>query len=273
MHYPGLGDREEDVAHDLARATLGGSHRTTWAWWTVAGMVGGTLASLWDTALTWFVTYALLMLPSPALPSPVPLAGLLIAGLGGASGAIGGTIVGVSQWLVLRRRIADKGGWILACGAGFALAGAIRWTVVLNLPRIVQQFGLTLGAATTLATVASVSAAVLAGVGQWLVLRRVVRRAGWWVPAYAAAALVGHRVSGAAAGALVDRLFSRPTAVVRADPGQYLGQLVAWDLGAIPGLAVHSALTGLALLWLLRYPRRAPEHAPAAARGLGATGT
>ena len=136
------------------------------------------------------------------------------------------------QWLVLRRRIAAAGWWILAGAVGGALGGAPAWLVALHLPRLAHQFGLTLDAAAAVATGARVGAVALAGVAQWLVLRRAVRRAGWWVPICAVAALVGDRVSGTA-------------------------------VGGIAGLAIYSALTGLVLTWLLRQPRRAPGQAPA----------
>ena len=87
---------------------------------------------------------------------------------------IAGAMIGFGQWLVLRRWVDRAWWWILASGAGWGgaialgmttygiFAAELRWEVV--------------GMAMTLPV-------IFFGVGlfQWLLLRRWVRRAGWWL--------------------------------------------------------------------------------------------
>jgi hypothetical protein len=111
------------------------------------------------------------------------------------------------------------------------------------------------GLAVGLAVVGAVSGAVpldvvgaVAGVAQWLLLRRQVRRAGWWI----LASTVGWAVGLAVVNAVVD-------AVVDA-----VGWAVGWAVGLAVGWAVVGAvsgsITGTVLVWLLRQPRREDER-------------
>jgi hypothetical protein len=124
--------------------------------------------------------------------------------------AIGGA-VGIGQWLVLRRLGPHTVWWIFASTLGW-LAG---WLLVVS-GFIVPPDG------TGLTTV--ISGAVLGtamGLAQWLVLRRWVHDAGWWVFASVVAWTVA-----------------------------LTGLLGSTIVGAIVG-----ALTGFLLDWLLRNPR------------------
>ena len=133
--------------------------------------------------------------------------GLLVGGA--AVGAIGGAVLGVLQWLVLRRQLARAGWWIEASTVGWAVGGA--------------AFGLAGGA--------------VAGFLQWLVLRRRLARAGWWI----AASTVGWAIG--------------PVIVLF---GGVIGELDAvlivllvgalWGIGGVVG----GAITGTVLVWLLR---------------------
>jgi hypothetical protein len=120
--------------------------------------------------------------------------------------AAGATLSGGLQWLVLRRYVSGAVQWVLAAIGGAAL-GAL---VVL----VVSPFDPELGC------IAGVGLyGTLAGVLQWLVLRRQVTRAGWWV----LASTVGW--------------------VVALPLGDALGP---------PGWAVYGATTGTLLVGLLR---------------------
>jgi len=77
-------------------------------------------------------------------------------------------------------------------------------------------------------TVVGALGGAVVGILQWLVLRRQVSRAGWWV----LASTVGLGLSMAVAGAFLDM------------------ELV----GLLVGGAVLGAVTGGALVWLLRQP-------------------
>ena len=133
--------------------------------------------------------------------------------------------VGVLQWLVLRRRFSGVGWWVLAsaaCGYGIMQAGLFEGL----------SYSLSLGALLSFTGVVALGGTV-AGTLQWLVLRGQVSRAGWWV----LASTVGWGLVGAVLGAF-------PWGVGDTDA------LVALVVTA----AVLGAVTGGALVWLLRQP-------------------
>lgn len=100
-----------------------------------------------------------------------------------------GTTVGIAQWLVLRPIFKQAGWWIPASALGWAL-GQILITAVVPIPNTFLQ-GAVLGG--TL------------GIAQWLVLRRWVHRAGWWIVlgavGWSAGPVLGASLVGAVAGA------------------------------------------------------------------------
>ena len=139
-------------------------------------------------------------------------------------GIVLGIAVGVLQWLVLRRRVSRAGWWVLASAAGgygIILAGFEGLSESLSFGALLSYTGVVaLGGAVT-------------GTLQWLVLRGQVSRAGWWV----LASTVGWGLVGAVLGAF-------PWGVGDTDA------LVAL---VVTG-AVLGAVTGGALVWLLRQP-------------------
>jgi hypothetical protein len=138
-------------------------------------------------------------------------------------GAALGSVVGLMQWFVLMRRVSRAGWWVLASAAGFAVAGVGFQTAVVAFGYSEGAEGL--GSSVVLGlTVVGVLGGAVAGILQWLVLRRQVSRAGWWV----LASTVGWGLSMALAGAS--------------------------SLGLLVGGAVLGAVTGGALVWLLRQP-------------------
>ena len=142
-------------------------------------------------------------------------------------GIVLGIGLGVLQWLVLRRSVSGAGWWVLAsaaAGYGTLQAGFMPFSTSL------QSFGVYLSWTRVVALGGAVT-----GTLQWLVLRGQVSRAGWWV----LASTVGWGL-----GATVARAF--PWGV---DMGDAVGALVV--TGAILG-----ALTGGALVWLLRQPAK-----------------
>ncbi len=175
-----------------------------WVWWVLATFVGSVVGVVVGVAV-----------------------------LGPVFGAVGLAGAGVMQWLVLRQQLSRSGGWILASSVGLAL-------------------GLVVGVARSAAggddaEAAVVSLAVLGasvGIAQWLVLRRQVSRAGWWILVNVVGLAVGlaatlvvfgvgdgnGNVGGAVTGALQDAIF-----------------------GGVIG-AVVGAITGGVMAWLLRQP-------------------
>ena len=127
-----------------------------------------------------------------------------------------GAAIGVAQWLVLRREVANAGWWILAS----AVAWAVSWGIIVS--------GLVVPPGADLISSLIVGAAVglLLGGGQWFVLRRWTHYASLWILANMSAWSVGF--SGIFGGAVLT--------------------------GAVVG-----AVTGLVLDWLLRYPLQDKE--------------
>jgi hypothetical protein len=135
-----------------------------------------------------------------------------------------GVGVGILQWLVLRRRVSGVGWWVLATAAGGY--GIFQASFILIEESL--SFGLLLSST----GVAALGGAVT-GILQWLVLRGKVSRAGWWV----LASTVGWGLSMAVSIAV-------PSGVT--DDIDFMGLVVT---GAVLG-----AVTGAALVWLLRQP-------------------
>ncbi|HSJ55646.1 MAG TPA: hypothetical protein VLC95_00595 [Anaerolineae bacterium] len=131
--------------------------------------------------------------------------------LGGITTVAAGVGVGILQWPVAYQRIPRAWRWPVVSALGWGAGWLIAW---LTLPTDADLLaGPILGATV--------------GIAQWLLLRREVRWAGWWVPV----------------------------------------SLVAWTTGisVLPGILVTGAMagsiTGFALDLLLNYPRpsRSPE--------------
>jgi hypothetical protein len=142
-----------------------------WLTWTLATLVGYTLGIL--AILNGVVTLAYADQPA------------WLIGLGG--GAVLGGVMGVAQGLVLRRHTPMNAWWVLASIVGGALGLALGMPMAdaLMLPSSVPTVR---GAATAIAWRVAIQAGVtgavvgiVMGSAQWLVLRRFIRSAGWWV--------------------------------------------------------------------------------------------
>lgn len=140
-----------------------------------------------------------------------------------------GLVIGVAQWLVLRRYLPGAGWWILASAFGWFLGSLVLMTTVEIINPIadflesVIRLGIW-GSAVTMILYGTVLGAV-----QWLVLRRHTQRAGWWV----LASVIGGAVGGAVGAACSEIPFGSAA----------LTYGVAW--------AGSGAVTGMVLVWLL----------------------
>jgi hypothetical protein len=100
------------------------------------------------------------------------------------SGLITGALVGLFQWLVLRRRLGGLGMWIPATVVGFgidyllkAVYFLLRYSETSGFQERVPQ-----GSFLPFIFIATpILGALFIGVSQWLVLRREVPSSGWWV--------------------------------------------------------------------------------------------
>ena len=135
-------------------------------------------------------------------------------------------------WWVLASTV----GLAVGLGAvGLAVGGAVGGAVAL---------GLALAVAVVFA---APSVGIALGIAQWLVLRRQVSRAGWWV----LASTVGLVVGPAAGFGLV--LTSGRSMEMSFILALAVGGTVGLVGGAVGG-AVYGAITGSVMVWLLRQP-------------------
>ena len=148
--------------------------------------------------------------------------------------ALFGAVGGFMQWLVLRRQIAAAGWWVLASTLGFAIAPIAAIAGVMAMSQVMSLDGNPMASPILL----GVLFGILSGILPWLVLRRQVARAGWWVPAHLLGSLVG--------GAMGIVAFH-----VMALIGFYQFPWAA--AGAMFGAGL-GAITGITLDWLLRQP-------------------
>ncbi len=141
--------------------------------------------------------------------------GFIITGLGV------GTMLGAMQWLVLRRWVSRSGWWVLTTILG--------WTVSAFVVNSLSESLIICGTPV-------LAGAVLCGTMQWLVLRRQVSRAGWWVLA---------------------NLVSWPMGwLVLVSVSELMGYgIAAQALGLVMAAVSPAVITGLVLVWLLRQAR------------------
>ena len=122
-----------------------------------------------------------------------------------------GASVGIAQWLVLRREVANAGWWILA--------STVAWVASWGL--IVSGLAMPPGADLISSLMVGAVMGLLLGAGQWFVLRRWTQSASLWIPANVSAWSVGFTgifggailtgaVVGAVTGLVLDWLLRYP---------------------------------------------------------------
>jgi hypothetical protein len=84
-----------------------------------------------------------------------------------------GAAVGLAQWLVLRRFFEGSGWWILATALGSA-AG-------LSLTNMIHRILLGVSGYLVAGSLGGAALGLVVGIAQWMVLRRHLRKASWWV--------------------------------------------------------------------------------------------
>lgn len=136
--------------------------------------------------------------------------------VGAMSGAIGGSVIGLAQGMLLKPRVSIAG-WVLASLVSWSLiggsVGAIGWVA----PRT-----LNLGIRATFGVLDGSLVGALIGVGQWFILRQQVKKAWVWI--------------------LTSAL------------GWGVGLAIGWSVGGILRLKSHlflSELVGLTLAWVV----------------------
>ena len=192
--------------------TAGDTAPKLWLWWTLAAVAGWAIGEFFFRVFGELVWAALLF------------RGAHVLGVG----------VAMLQALVLRRHLAQAAWWILATGVTAVLGGIAILTASSNVPYITRGIETPL-IATILVSV--LGSGLLVGASQWLILRRHVARAGWWVPVSGFSLVIGWLV-----GALVVQF----TLDARNHPAAF--DLVAGLLSAV----TYGAITGYTLSCLLR---------------------
>jgi len=139
----------------------------------------------------------------------------------GGDGLIIGAAIGIAQGLVVRRRIAPMGWWVLASALGFGVGKFLGESAAGGMPAVVGS----------LLAGAIIGASV--GVAQWLVLRGKVTGAGWWLAANIAGWAIGWSLISLVEGA------------------EGLSTVVVYLIGGA-GAAAAGIITGIALVGLSR---------------------
>jgi hypothetical protein len=179
--------------------------RGYWLTWFLASVIGYGMGAILSMSISWRF-----------FPTGDAAKGITLGIVMGATG-------GYFQWVVLRERIAGAGLWgsVSALGFGLAMGTVIAADAGENYAIAVVLIGTIYGAA--------------GGILQWLILRRNVPRAGWWLLVNLLGSLVG--------------AIAFPIAVLISETGN-------WDLATMTlGLgfgAGNGAITGATLVWLLR---------------------
>ena len=160
---------------------------TFWAQWVLASVLGLTVgggAAVPVVIATWNTVYS--KQPSNEQGYLATFVGALLAS------AIVGNAAGLGQWLVLRTRIQKVGWWVLASAVGLATGLGAVFGSEATMPevwRFIWRFSHSLSMERA---IAGAMAGTAIGLAQWLVLRKRIQKAGWWVLASAAAlAMVG----------------------------------------------------------------------------------
>jgi hypothetical protein len=144
--------------------------------------------------------------------------------LGTITGMVMGGLGSYFQWVVLRERISGVGLWTVAGMLGFGLAlgamdviGSADHFAVLGIFTVVALFGLG------------------GGTLQWLILRRKVAHAGWWLVASCLGCLIG--------------ILDFPFVIALGEAGKWTQAILTFGLVFGAG---YGAITGATMVWLLR---------------------
>jgi hypothetical protein len=197
---------------------------STWFLWVFACTAGTVVGGLTSVALEVYVLKDMLEVAAAAI-----------------SWAVFGAIVGMMQWLLLRLRTDRAGWWVLISALGLALCSPIRPFVLLSAnPLDWVDFFITFGLVGSV-TVGAIIGTVI-GATQWLVLRKWLHRAGWWV----LASVVGLAVCAA--------VFDIVGLSVFVTVGYFFGTITSVALvGGLVGV-IFGAITGTVMVWLLQQP-------------------
>ena len=134
---------------------------------------------------------------------------------------LAGAATGMMQWLILRRHLKGASWWVLSSALSFAMGAALGFLA----SGLLEVLGTPTGAFLII-----VASGPVVGTAQWVVLRRQVYRAGWWILATSLAWGLGWSI-----------------------------ELLTGSLAFVASGIVVAAITGAVLVWLLRRPAPSVE--------------
>jgi hypothetical protein len=168
----------------------------------------------------------------------IPLVNLLDLGIAQiAVPVLAGTVIGFAQWIVLRRYLTAHSNWELADGGSWAAGYILGLLLVQSLPNTFL-----------IATLGYFLFGLIVAILQWPVLRREIPNLLVWVLAN----VVGWAVGFWASQAVLPLFFTDPL----------VQPAVSTTVIAVTSGLVAGAITGLALIWIVRKPELVYE-APA----------
>jgi len=153
---------------------------------------------------------------------------------------LAGALIGFLQWLALRRYVIGSMDWIFTAGAGWAIGYAMGLLIIQGLGRQPEFGGFWLILA------CYVLFGVIIALIQWPVLRREIPQVGPWILANVLGWALGFSLANAVQFAIYNRFIPEPW-------------IVSLLVQAISGL-VAGAITGLALVWIVRKPEIATAN-------------
>lgn len=209
------------VTLNIARAQLG------WRFWS--GWMAASIVSVIVYMLTIPVIFGIITTLVPTLQYENIPAGQqwILAGISLFGASALGALIGLAQWLLLRRYLPGSGWWILATAIGYTVPLEVSAISPLRDPPwlagvvIFVLFGLTLG------------------IAQWLVLRRYMPHSVWWT----AFTLVGWLLA-----------FALTTIA-------YTTELYVEPFDLLSAFIVPIGTSGIGMVWLLRRASNLPNTA------------
>jgi len=142
-----------------------------------------------------------------------------------------GFLVGLAQWVVLRKYVNEVSDWILAAGASWAVGYALGLFIMNGLTGTgLDSF------------VGYILFGIIVALVQWPILRREIPNVWMWILANVIGWTAGFYMSQVA----LDLFFNGPTIAPIASTSVISG---------VSGL-VAGAITGIALIWIVRKPER-----------------
>jgi hypothetical protein len=160
-----------------------------------------------------------------------------------------GAVMGVAQFIALRRTTVSSGWWVVATGAGWVAAGIVSGTLAGLFGGALTGVGPDFGFIGVVIVFVGGFAFALPGVSQYLVLRRSVPGSRRWVAthilSFLSASLIGFLLM----------------IVVGTVMGWEFPSAAAWGFEGVLAGIVYGFMTGIALTQILRQPAGEPREA------------